>query len=292
MSIQIVIFVLLSTSIIFVSSLSSALSFYSTKFFNFSLASIISFAAYFTYYFYNNLNIDIYFSILLAIICCVVINSLFELMVFRYMRNKKISPFSLLIASIGLYIILQNLISIFFGDETKILIMKDAEVGHKFGGAFITDIQILIITIGVVLFLAAMLMLSKTSIGKKIRAVSDNPELSKIYAINSNQVILVSSTVSAVMVSILGILVALDLDMSPSFGFKYYLYGVVAMIIGGVGSYKGLIVASLLIAFIQQTSAIFIDVKWMDTSIYAILILFLIWKPLGFSGNKLKKIEV
>ena len=80
--------------------------------------------------------------------------------------------------------------------------------------------------------------------------------------------------------------------MTPTFGFNLLLYGVVAMIIGGVGSTRGLIAGSLLVATAQHLAAYYIDTKWMNAVTYIILILFLIWKPLGFSGNRLKKVEV
>ena len=80
--------------------------------------------------------------------------------------------------------------------------------------------------------------------------------------------------------------------MTPTFGFNLLLYGVVAMIIGGVGSTRGLIAGSLLVATAQHLSAYYIDTKWMDAVTYIILILFLIWKPLGFSGKQLKKVEL
>jgi branched-subunit amino acid ABC-type transport system permease component len=89
------------------------------------------------------------------------------------------------------------------------------------------------------------------------------------------------STLSAIA----GILIALDVDMTPTFGFNYFLYG-------GVGNYRGLIFGSLLLASAQHLAAYYIDTKWMETMAYRILILFLIGKPLGFSGLRLKKVEV
>ena len=80
--------------------------------------------------------------------------------------------------------------------------------------------------------------------------------------------------------------------MTPTLGFNLLLYGVVAMIIGGVGSTRGLVAGSLLVAATQHLAAYYIDTKWMDAVTYIILILFLIWKPLGFSGKLLKKVEV
>ena len=104
--------------------------------------------------------------------------------------------------------------------------------------------------------------------------------------------ILWATAISSALAAIAGILVALDVDMTPTFGFNYFLYGVVAMIIGGVGSYRGLIFGSLLLASAQHLAASYIDTKWMDAVAYMILILFLIWKPLGFSGMRLKKVDV
>jgi branched-chain amino acid transport system permease protein len=105
-------------------------------------------------------------------------------------------------------------------------------------------------------------------------------------------VILWSFAIGSALGSIAGILVSLDTDMTPTMGFNLLLYGIVAMIIGGVGSYWGLVGGALLLATAQHLSAYYIDSKWMDAVAYIILILFLIWKPLGFSGRRLKKVEI
>ena len=122
--------------------------------------------------------------------------------------------------------------------------------------------------------------------------MSSNSELSNIYGINSNKIILISFGIGSALAAKAGILSAMDTNMTPTFGFNLLLYGVVAMIIGGVGSTRGLIAGSLLVATAQHLSAYYIDTKWMDAVTYIILILFLIWKPLGFSGKQLKKVEL
>jgi branched-subunit amino acid ABC-type transport system permease component len=94
------------------------------------------------------------------------------------------------------------------------------------------------------------------------------------------------------MAGIAGILIAFDTDMTPTMGFSWLLYGVVAMIIGGVGSTWGLLGGALLLATAQHLAAYYIGSQWMDAVAYIILILFLIWKPLGFSGKRLKKVEI
>jgi branched-chain amino acid transport system permease protein len=61
------------------------------------------------------------------------------------------------------------------------------------------------------------------------------------------------------------------------------------MIIGGVGSLWGIVLGAFLLSTAQNVGGFLFDSKWMDAIAYIILILFLIWKPLGFSGKKLKK---
>ena len=136
------------------------------------------------------------------------------------------------------------------------------------------------------------LLYNYSNLGKKIRAVSENTELSSIYGISSNKVILICVGISSALSAIVGILSAMDTNLTPTMGFNLLLYGIVAMIIGGVGSFRGLLMGSLLVAVAQNLVAFYLDTKWMDAVAYIILITFLLWKPLGFSGKRLKKIEI
>lgn len=296
--IQIIINIISSFSFYLLTAFSFNIFFLSTKFFNLSQAAIITFSAYFTYLFFIKLTIPLSLAIPLSILCSVAISVTSELGIFRIMRHSNNEPgqnslsFKMLIASIGLYTILQNLISLFFGDDTKSIRTGEVKVGNELLGAYITDIQIITIIVSSMLFIAVLLLLHKTPLGKQIRAVSNNPELCNIYGINSDSVILYATMLSSALAAIAGILIALDVDMTPTFGFNYFLYGVVAMIIGGVGSYSGLLFGSLLLATSQHLAAYTIDTKWMDAVAYIILILFLIWKPLGFSGQGIKKIDI
>ncbi len=208
------------------------------------------------------------------------------------MRKRNFPALAYLIASIGLYVVLQNSISLYFGDDTKIIRMGETTIGNEIFGAYITTIQIITILVSITLFIAINLFLQFTFIGKSIRAVSSNPQLCDIYGINSNRIILIAFGIGSALAAVAGILLAMDTNMTPTFGFNLLLYGVVAMIIGGVGSTRGLVAGALLVATAQHLAAYYIDTKWMDAVTYIILILFLIWKPLGFSGVRLRKVEI
>jgi branched-subunit amino acid ABC-type transport system permease component len=197
-----------------------------------------------------------------------------------------------MLSSLGLYIILQNLISVVWGSDTKIVYFGEVKIGHEILGAFITNIQIVTILVCLSFFLLTVLFLRHSKIGRNIRAVSSNIELSNILGINSDRVILCAFGIGSALISIAGILIAYDTHINPTMGFSWLLYGIVAMIISGVGSYRGLIGGALLLAITQHLVAYYIGSQWIDAVAYIFLILFLLIRPLGFSGLRLKKVEI
>lgn len=289
---QLLMNILISFSICSLVALSTITIYYPTKFFHIAHAVTLTFAAYLTFLFSMQLNFSIALSILLAIICAIAIGMLSEIALYKPLRKRNASPMILMIASLGLYIVLQNLISILWGDGTKSIRTGEIKVGHEFLGAYITDIQIITIAVCIALFAACVFFMKYNRIGRNIRAVASNPELSNIVGIHSDRVILWAFGIGSALAAVAGILIAFDTDMRPTMGFNWLLYGVVAMIIGGVGSNWGLLGGALLLATSQHLAAYYIGSQWMSAVAYIILILFLIAKPLGFSGKRLKKIEI
>lgn len=263
-----------------------------TRFFQLSHALVITFSAYFTYLFSIQLHFPIAFSIPLAILCATAVGMLSEITLYKPLRKRGASPMILVIASLGLYIIFQNMISIFWGNATKSIRIGEIRVGNEFFGAFITDMQIITIIVCLALFVACVFFMKYSHIGRSIRAVASNPELSNVVGIPSDRAILWAFVIGSALAAVAGILIAFETNIRPTMGFNWLLYGVVAMIIGGIGSNWGLVGGALLLATAQHLAAFYIGSQWMDAVAYIILILFLIAKPLGFSGKRLKKIEI
>lgn len=198
----------------------------------------------------------------------------------------------MLLVSLGLYIVLQNIISLLFGDDTKSIRTWEVREGIEIAGAYITPVQVIIIAVSiiVVILVSGYLMLAKT--GKAIRAVASDSELSKLSGIKSDKIILISFAIGSALAGIAGILVALDVDMTPTMGMNMLLMGVVAMIIGGVGSIWGIVLGSLLLAAAQNLAVWYISSQWMDATAFIILLVFLLFRPQGFMGKKIKKATI
>lgn len=212
--------------------------------------------------------------------------------IYKPLQKRNLASWQMMIASLGLYVVLQNIVSMVWGDSTLSFRTWEVKAGHEILGAYITDVQIITIAASVLLLFGSWLFCEKTQTGRKIKAVSSNPELSNVLGISRNKAVMWSFVIGSGLAACAGILIAADTDMTPTMGFNWLLYAVVAMIIGGMGKMRYLILGALLLATAQHLAAYYLDSKWMNATAYIILIIFLCFRPYGFSGKRIKKTEV
>ncbi|HYX09656.1 MAG TPA: branched-chain amino acid ABC transporter permease [Bacteroidales bacterium] len=263
-----------------------------TKFFHFAHAIVFTFGAYFAFLFNQIFNISLFISIPFAIIAACLLGCLMEWFIYKPLRKKNSTSLVLLLTSLGIYIVLQNVISMVFGDDTKSIRTWQVKEGLNVFGARITEVQIIIIISSIVLvsLVAGYLYLAKT--GKAMRAVASDPELANVSGMNSDKVILTAFASGSALAGIAGILVSLDVDMTPTMGMNALLMGVVAMIIGGANSIRGIALGALLLATAQNLGVWYISSQWQDAIAFGLLLVFLLFKPEGFMGRKIRTAEI
>jgi len=282
----------LSSTQIVLLALSFELIYITTRFFHFAHAIVFTGGAYFAFLFKNYLGMPLWMVIPLAVGSSVVVGCLIDLGVYKPLRKKKAPNLILLLASLGIYIVMQNVISMVFGDDTKSIRTGEIKEGINVFGARITPIQIVIIITSIILVTAVAVFLKKSKMGKAMRAVANDPEMAKISGIDSDRVILWTFAIGSALAGIAGILVALDVDMTPTMGMNALMMGVVAVIIGGVGSIPGVALGALLLGLAQHLGVWKISSQWQDAIAFIILFIFLIFKPEGFLGKKVKKAKI
>ena len=260
-----------------------------SRFFNFAHGVVFTAGAYFTYLFTAWLGLSLSISILLAVAASGLLGCLIEWSIYRPLRRKGSSPLILLLSSLGIYIILQNTISMVFGDGTKAIHLGVVKEGFKIFGASITTIQILIICVNILLVVAISIFFRKTMMGKAMRAVANDPELAQITGIESDRVILWASGLGSVSAGLAGIMVALDVHMTPMMGMNALMMGIVAVIIGGIGSIPGVVLGALLLGLTQHVGVWKISSQWQDAVPFLVLFLFLLFKPEGFVGRRVAR---
>ena len=282
---------LIAGSIYALIALGFGLIYSTTRFFHFAHGAVYAVGAYLAYACWL-VGLSLYIAIPLAVIGTVILGALIDIGIYRQLRQKNASSLILLLASLGLFIVIQNLISLTFGDDTKTIRSGAVVEGLPLFGARITPIQITIIVVSVLLLAICSVFMKKTKIGKAMRAVANDPELARVVGIETDQVILFTFALGSALAAIAAILISLDTDMTPMMGFYALLMGVVAVIAGGIGSIPGAALGGLLVGMAQHLGVWKIPTQWQDTIVFLILIFFLLFRPQGFLGRVVKKAAV
>jgi branched-chain amino acid transport system permease protein len=263
-----------------------------TRFFHFAHGAVFAWGAYAALVMSVSAGLPLALSVPLAILAATLLGAGIELAIYRPLRDRYASTLVLLIASLGIYVVLQNTISLIFGDDVKTLRTGVVQEGFSLLGARITPIQVLTVGVAAALLVVTGLVLAGTRIGKAIRAVANDPELAVVTGVDSKRIILLTFAVGSALAAVAAILAALDVDMTPTMGMNALLMGVVATIIGGVGSIPGAAVGGLLLGVAQQLGVWQIGSQWQDAIAFAILLAFLLLRPYGVFGRRLRKAEV
>ncbi len=273
-------------------ALGFSLIYQTTRFFHFAHGAVYTFGAYFAYLFYIQLGYGRIVAFPLACVATMVIGVGCEVLVYRQMRKRKATDLTLLIASLGLYTLLQNIISMVWGDDTKTMRTGEVVEGHEVLGARITDVQIMIIVASVLLITLMALILTQMKFGKTLRALANDSELAKLSGINSDRYILFAFAIGSFLAAVAAIMISFDTDMTPTMGFNALVMGVVAVIVGGINSLPGAALGGLFIGLAQNLGVYWLPSKWQDTIAFVILILFLLFRPYGILGKKPQKSHV
>lgn len=216
------------------------------------------------------------------------LGALLEFFMITQTRKRNGSALVLLLASIGAYLVGQNLISIGFGDDLKTLSSGRISAGLQIFGARITPNQIGIVVVSALAIAVMALWLGRTCVGRNIRALANDEQLATVVGVTANHVRLLVMIVGSGLAGLAGILFALDQDIVPTMGMKLLLTGVVAMIVGGRTSVIGAASGGIIIGVAQNICAIWLPLAWQDSVVFVILVFFLLLSPYGLLGQPLR----
>ncbi|MHA1548886.1 MAG: branched-chain amino acid ABC transporter permease, partial [Alphaproteobacteria bacterium] len=181
---------------------------------------------------------------------------------YRPLRDRGVKPVTLLIASIGVTLMLQGLIRLIFGasgrsffeNETK-EIFRIAVAGAR-RSISISEPQILLIGSTIIAVIVLHFFLTRSRLGKGMRAMADNADLARVSGINARQVIRATWIIAGSLACLAGTMLALDVTLKPDLAFNIVLPIFAAAIVGGLGHAYGAIVGGFLVGF-AETLAVF-----------------------------------
>lgn len=219
-------------------------------------------------------------AIFLSLIFAFLLGLLIEWSVYKPLFKKSSNENIALISSLGVYIIIINIVVLLFGNETKILDNTIRE-SLQLGEIIITRPQLWQLFYALPLIALFFIFIKVTGYGLKIRAISDNPVLARVMGIKAQKIRYLVFGLGSLMAASAALLKGFDIGIDPYSGMAITLSAAVVVIVGGTSSINGTIIASLLLAIIQNFTEFFLSAQWKDTVTFAILIFVLLWRTEG-----------
>jgi branched-chain amino acid transport system permease protein len=198
-------------------------------------------------------------------------------------RRQSPSPV-VLIASLGLFIVLENAIGIVFGSDTKVVPSFSADV-ILLGDVVFTSVQVAQVLALIVLGLLLALFLTRSGYGKAMMAMTDNPEMARIIGIDTVKLATAAFALGSALAAVPAILILLKEGATPYMGFSAVFMGFVAVIVGGIGSLRGAVVGGLALGVVENIGTWQIPTEWQSTIAFVVLFLVLLFKPRGLFGR-------
>lgn len=262
------------------------------KFFHFAYGAVYAVGAYLSYsvlriaYSGGSTPRAWTLGVIVGVVGAGIVGVLIDRIVYKPLRKRKAPNLVLLIASFGTFIFIQNLLQLIFGAQILTIRTGPVKEGHHIFGAVITNVQILLLVVCCSLFVALWLFIKKTSLGKAMRAVADDPLAASVVGINPERIILAAFAIGSALAGAAGILVSLETNIEPTMGMNAILKGIIASIIGGIGSIPGAMFGGIFLGLAENLGIWKISAGWKDCIAFAILIAFLLIRPGGIMGVK------
>lgn len=257
------------------------------KLINFAHGDVIMVGAYISFI-SMKFGLPWWLAVVISIVVCAVLGVVMEKVAYKPLRNA--SRISLLITAIGISYLLQNLFQLIFGANPQPYHAFITLPALNLGGISIQANYYITFSVSVVLMILLTLFVNKTTMGKAMRAVSEDEGAAKLMGINVDTTISLTFAIGCALAAIAGILYANCYPMiSPTLGSLPGIKAFIAAVLGGIGSIPGAVIGAFILGMVEAMTKAYISSQLTDTIVFAILILMLVFKPAGILGKNVKE---
>ena len=223
--------------------------------------------------------------LLVSMVTCAVIGMIIERLAYKPVRK---SPrLSALITAIGVSLLLENGCVLLFGASPRffpqIVVQKNIPL---FPGVAISNQQIIVIVVSLMLMLALRWLVMYTRVGKAMQAVSHNHMAAALMGISVDRIITFTFMVGSALAAAAGVLVALQSPrIEPYMGILPGLKAFVAAVLGGIGNIPGAVVGGLVMGVAEVMVTGYLSPSYRDAIAFVLLIVILLVRPAGLFGK-------
>jgi branched-chain amino acid transport system permease protein len=251
---------------------------------NFAHGSLMVIGMYITYFAFQLAGIDPYVSLLISMSVLFVIGALLQRFVIHQVMNAP--AHNQLLLTVGLAVFLENLFLVFFTADP--LGVQVSYGGSRFfvGGTMISLPRVYAFAAGLVLGGLLYLMLTRTDLGKSIRAAAQDREGASLSGINVERINMLTFGLGSAVAGAAGSLIMPFFTVSPTTGDTFNIPAFVVVVLGGMGNVPGAMVGGLLIGLTEGLGAVFLPGSSKQLGVFVVFIFLLLLRPSGLFGGK------
>ena len=277
--------------------------------FNFAHGSLFTLGAYFTLSFLNLLpnwgtfhplsfGPAMVLAAFLSMAATAVVALLFDRLLLRPLRLRGATSLFLALSTLGLAFILRAAINLIWGPEVKYYTLTIQKARNLPLGISITPDELFIIITTLVLVLLLQLFLRRTKMGKAMRAMADSAALARVCGIGTDRVIIWTWIIAGALAAVAGTLYGIKVQLRPLIGWNLLIPLFAAVIVGGIGSFRGALAGGMIIGIAQEvivgaTQDLFIKLHinalmsvYKQAVVFMLLIIVLLLRPRGIWGRR------
>ena len=253
------------------------------KYLNIAHGSFMMIGGYTSYWLFTLWHVDPILSIplvmvLMFLVGCILYKVLFSRLS-KVSEDRRIN--SSLIMAFGLILILDNTAIALWTTNIKILSTSYSGTMLKFLGVRLPLTGLIVVGITILAILALHLFLSRTYLGKSIRATAQDWEAASLLGVNIDRTYLICCGISLALAGLAGTAFAIMYPLSPDIGLRWVLFAMVVLVLAGLGNIKEVFLAGLIMSTLEQLSAVLIGGHYRGIASLAVFILILIFRPQG-----------
>ena len=229
------------------------------------------------------------FALLVAMAGTAVLALALDGVLFKRLRSQ--GAITLVIASFGAALATRNLLFFFYGGIPQYY-SADLQIAVALlprtvmGGLRVTPDQLFVLALTVVAVTALHLFLSRSTLGRAMRATSHNPQLARISGIDPEHVMRATWVIGAVLAALAGVFAGLTVQIRPTMGLDLLLPLFAAAILGGIGSVWGAVVGGLVVGLAESFAVAWVGAEWRAAAAFVVLTAMLLVRPRGLFGDK------
>lgn len=256
-----------------------------TKVFNYAQGSFFTWGGYIAWVLsVGMLNWNYYLVIPITLVVMFLFGVAFEKAIVLPLRRHPGWDFTVIIVTLGCCLALDNLILVAFGPLSK-TIPHLVEGTLKIGNFAIARHDLVMLLVGIFVFVALQLFLSKTWIGMALRAVSQDNIGARIVGLPLNKMYSIAFGIAGLLSAVAVILLAPRTLLYPEVGWTTLLKAMVVMVLGGLGNIKGTVIAAFSLSLVEIFASFYVSGIWALPIFLVILVIVLVFKPKGLLGS-------